>query len=1729
MTSWNDSIHFCRWQGVTCGRRHQRVTKLDLQSLKLVGSISPHVGNLSFLRNLTLSNNSFHDKIPPQIGHLHRLQCLDLEENTLSGKIPSNLSSCTNLEELIVDHNLLTGEIPAKLGTLSNLRSFFINRNNMIGGIPPSFANLSSLYAFVTSDNNLHGITPTFFGQLTKLKYFCMAANGLSGTIPPSIFNLSSLKDHMCRGKGRRNNQIQGHLPSDIGITLQNIKQIIIANNQLTGSIPISISNASNLEKLEWSANKLSGKVPSLEKLNRISCFLSDLNNLGNGRKNDLNFLCSLTNATYLTILAIGKNNFGGEVPKLFLDNNKLSGKISTEIGNLINLERLDMWNNNLSGNIPSEIGKLQKLQFLALNTNNLSGHVPSSLGNLTILTNLYLFQNNLEGNIPLSLSKCQNLFTLDLANNNLIGSISSLVIGLSFSLMSLDLSANQFTGVIPMEIGKFENLERMDISENMLFGKIPASLGSCVKLEVIAMRRNLFQGIVPPSLESLRGLEFLDLSNNNLSGQIPKFLEHFVFLQFLNLSYNHFEGEMPMEGVFKNMSATAIKGNEKLCGGIPKFQLPKCKYEKSNRRKFILTLKLIIIISSGLLGVTLILSLLLLYFLRNKRKENTSSDSRDLFPNISYQCILNATNEFSSTNLIGFGSFGSVYKGILGQGKHIVAIKVLNLLRHGASKSFIAECKALRNIRHRNLVKVLTSCSGIDYQGNDFKALIYEFMANGNLDEWLHPTSRINEMLEEPRSLSLLQRLNICIDVANALNYLHHYCQTPVIHCDLKPSNVLLDDEMIGHVGDFGLARLLFDATQDSPINHSSSVGVRGTVGYTPPDPILLQKREVGETRMNDITRNEGPNGIPKSQECLILILGIGVACSVEFSRERMNMSAVITELNSIRRKLLGTHRRKQRLQVTVTSVVGGNNHTDQLALLQFKDKITLDPFGVMASWNNSIHFCHWRGVTCGRRHQRVTTINWPSLKLVGSISPYVGNLSFLRNLTLQNNSFLFEIPPEIGRLRKLQYLGLHNNTLSGKIPSNLSGCINLKGLNVGYNFLTGEIPAMLGTLSKLWFFAIYYNNLTGSIPPSFGNLSFPEVFSLTSNNLGGTIPDSFSKLTKLFYFNVQTNRLSATISPSIFNLSSIIEFNMGSNQIQGHLPLFNNKISGSIPTEIGNLINLKRLDIWKNKLSGNIHSKIGKLKKLQYLSLSQNNFSGNIPISLGNLTSLTHLYLYKNNLQGNIPLSLSKCRNLFSLDLADNDLSGSIAPQQPTPPRDTKPSNHHDTDRIPKPQPTTVPNPTTNATMRHRFATSPPPHTRRSQHHNLPNAHIPHRQSHFGEEFRELRGKELDISKNMLSRKIPTSLGSCIKLEYLFMGRNLFQGNIPPSLESLRGLQYLNLSENNLSGQIPKFLEAFVYLKFLNLSYNHFGGEVPTDGVFKNISATSVEGNRKLCGGIPKFLGVTLVLSLLFLYSLRKKRKENTLRDFSKKILLKLSYQSLLNATNGFSSTNLIGVGNFGFVYKGILDHSGQVNTVTIKVLNLYYHGASESFIAEYEDLRNTRHRNLVKVLTSCSSIDYQGHDFNALVYEFMRNGNLDEWLHPTSRSNEMLEEPRSLSFHQRLNIAIDIANALDYLHQNFHTKIVHCYLKPNNILLDNEMIGHVSDFGLAKLLFDATKDSSINHSSSIELRYIIARDVYGKRPTDNIFQNSFNLHDFVKATLPERIIDIVDPILL
>uniref|UniRef100_A0A6I9QMZ4 Probable LRR receptor-like serine/threonine-protein kinase At3g47570 n=2 Tax=Elaeis guineensis var. tenera TaxID=51953 RepID=A0A6I9QMZ4_ELAGV len=192
------------------------------------------------------------------------------------------------------------------------------------------------------------------------------------------------------------------------------------------------------------------------------------------------------------------------------------------------------------------------------------------------------------------------------------------------------------------------------------------------------------------------------------------------------------------------------------------------------------------------------------------------------------------AIDGFSSTNLIGTERYGSVYKGSLLHGNAAVVVKVFKLQQLGAVKSFVAECDALRIIKQRNLVKIITLCSSADFRGYDFKALVFEFMPNGSLDEWLHP--RISEQ-RMANSLNLLQRLNIAIDVAEAMDYLHHNCQPPVVHCDLKPRNVLLDADMVAHVGDFGLAKILCEAISISLQNSANSTNVvRGTIGYVAP-----------------------------------------------------------------------------------------------------------------------------------------------------------------------------------------------------------------------------------------------------------------------------------------------------------------------------------------------------------------------------------------------------------------------------------------------------------------------------------------------------------------------------------------------------------------------------------------------------------------------------------------------------------------------------------------------------------------------------------------------------------------------------------------------------------------------------------------------------------------------------------------------------------------------------
>ncbi|CAM8889160.1 unnamed protein product [Rhodiola kirilowii] len=1043
LSSWNESSHFCQWQGVVCGNKHQRVISLMLDSQGLIGSLPPSIGNLTFLKRIHLAYNKLGGTIPKEMGSLPRLQYLNLSHNYLiSGHIPVELMNCSHLRVIHMSSNNLTGSIPLEVGYLSKLRTLILYSNSLAGTIPSSIGylselqhlnlndnlisghipveltNCSNLRVIDMSSNNLTGSIPLEVGYLSKLRTLILYYNSLSGTIPSSIGYLSELQ-HLWLTKNNLtgtmssfignlsslvflsigSNFIEGEIPPDIGklknltnlrlygnllsgiipaslynlssaieisvpdnnlhgeiittseLNVPRLLSLIVGGNHFTGSIPAALLNISTLDFFDAPSNNLTGKVPSnLGVLNNFQIFNVEYNNLGYGTAGDLEFLTSLGNASYLSILGLTGNQFGGEFPASFFNSstqlkrvgfgsNRISGSIPDEIGKQINLIQLDMDDNDLRGVIPASIGNLVMLEKLDFSGNRLSGSIPDSLGNLRRLFSLNFANNSLEGEIPFSLRQCNRMQNLLLSQNKLSGEIPKDFLNHFDQLISLDLHQNSLTGSLPSEVSSLKTLGNLSLSDNKFSGEIPALLGECSGLEFLDMSGNYLEGSIPSSLSELKALQFLDVSRNNLSGRIPTELENLRVMWNLNLSSNNFEGQVPTGGVFGNYSGFFFEENGKLCGGIPQFHLRNC----SGRQRKPLSTIVIILIVTACVGFSALMTACLVIYWRGKVRRRDSSLAASPEENgllrVSYKDLHEATSGFDSSNIIGAGSFGSVYKGFLFQGQQQVAVKVLNLQKHGASKTFQAECSSLGTIRHRNLLKILTTCSSIDYKGNEFMALVFELMPNGSLENWLH----------ESRNMSAGQRLDVGIDIALALDYLHNGCEPPIVHCDLKPSNVLLDEDMVAHVGDFGLAKVMFDISgEQSTTGQSSSYAVKGSIGYIPPEygmgskisplgdvysfGILLLEMITGMRPTNNLftdgigvheyvmkflpdnaldiidstSRQEFEGTRDEKLECIVSILEIGVACSVENPGNRMNIADVLKALLVLKTKLL-------------------------------------------------------------------------------------------------------------------------------------------------------------------------------------------------------------------------------------------------------------------------------------------------------------------------------------------------------------------------------------------------------------------------------------------------------------------------------------------------------------------------------------------------------------------------------------------------------------------------------------------------------------------------------------------------------------------------------------------------------------------------------------------------------------------------------------------------------
>ncbi|XVF82908.1 hypothetical protein PTKIN_Ptkin16aG0088800 [Pterospermum kingtungense] len=777
-----------------------------------------------------------------------------------------------------------TAEIPREIGNLRSLQVLVAANASVAGPIPDSLFNTSSLEAVYLQLNNLSGKLP-YMRSCPNLLELHIWQNKLSGSIPDYISNASALRS------------------------------LALGGNYLTGLIPNSIGNLKFLENLRLGHNFLTTEAPTHE----------------------WSFIQSLANCRYLKMIDILSNPFKGILPtsisnlsttleNFFVQDCNIRGSIPMEIGSLDHLIWLDISSNELSGPIPTTIGRIKNLQRFLLYENKLQGSIPYDLCGLRKISDLVLDHNQLDGHLPTCLGNLTSLRNLYLGSNKFNSTIPSSFWNLK-DILEVDLSSNNLSGSLPLDIRKMKVLVRLNLSRNLLSSNIPSTVGSLQNLQVLDLSSNRLQGSIPESLGDLMSLKSLNLSNNSLFGYIPKSLERLHDLNEFNVSYNRLEGEIPSGGPFSNFSANSFLNNYALCGS-PRLQVQPCK-DNNKRSKKTLVHALSYVLPAF---ASIIIVVAFIIFCRKRRRGSTNLAIEEDTPlkkwsRISYYQLLQGTDGFSENNLLGSGSFGTVYKGILPDGA-TVAIKVFNLQIEGAFRSFDVECEVVRNILHRNLVKVITSCSNID-----FKALVLEFMPNGSLEKWLYSPNYF---------LDILQRINIMIDVALALEYLHMGHPKPIIHCDLKPSNVLLDNDMVAHVGDFGIAKLL---GEEDSIKQTMTLA---TIGYMAPEygsagiisvksdvysygillmEIFTRKRPTNETFAGEMSMRQwvqtsvsngiigvaDPTLVQREDEyfvvksnCISSIMELALNCSSQLPEDRVDMKDVVSSLKNIRRKFL-------------------------------------------------------------------------------------------------------------------------------------------------------------------------------------------------------------------------------------------------------------------------------------------------------------------------------------------------------------------------------------------------------------------------------------------------------------------------------------------------------------------------------------------------------------------------------------------------------------------------------------------------------------------------------------------------------------------------------------------------------------------------------------------------------------------------------------------------------
>ncbi|KAI3454618.1 hypothetical protein Pfo_011281 [Paulownia fortunei] len=399
--------------------------------------------------------------------------------------------------------------------------------------------------------------------------------------------------------------------------------------------------------------------------------------------------------------------------------------------------------------------------------------------------------------------------------------------------VISINLPYMQLGGIISPSICKLSRLQRLALHQNRLHGFIPNEIVECSELRAVYLRANYFQGGIPSAIGNLSLLTILDLSSNTLKGAIPSSLGRLTRLAYLNLSTNFLSGEIPDVGVLSKFGNKSFIGNLDLCGqqvnkpcrtslGFPAV-LPHAESDEATvHMRSSHYIKGVVIGAVSMLGFAVILLLGFLWIWLRSKKERAAKRYTEVKKQVHQEpraklitfhgdlpypsCeLVEKIESLDEEDIVGAGGFGTVFRMVMND---------------CSDQVFERELEILGSVKHINLVNLRGYC-----RLPTAKLLIYDYLAMGSLDDFLH------DNLSADRSLNWNARLRIAIGSARGIAYLHHDCSPKIVHRDIKSSNILLDENLDPHVSDFGLAKLLVD--EDS---HVTTV-VAGTFGYLAPE----------------------------------------------------------------------------------------------------------------------------------------------------------------------------------------------------------------------------------------------------------------------------------------------------------------------------------------------------------------------------------------------------------------------------------------------------------------------------------------------------------------------------------------------------------------------------------------------------------------------------------------------------------------------------------------------------------------------------------------------------------------------------------------------------------------------------------------------------------------------------------------------------------------------------